>query len=31
VKKVLQIGLKFPNWEVLIQLLAARGLLADEK
>jgi hypothetical protein len=23
--------LKFPSWELLIQLLAARGLLADEK
>jgi hypothetical protein len=31
VKEVLQIELKLPSWEVLMQLLIARGLLADEK
>jgi hypothetical protein len=31
VKKVPQIEPKFPSWEMLMQLLAARGLLADEK
>jgi hypothetical protein len=31
VKEVLQVELKFPSWEVLMQRLVARGLLADEK
>jgi hypothetical protein len=31
VKEVLQVELKLPSWEVLMQLLVARGLLADEK
>jgi hypothetical protein len=31
VKEVFQVELKLPSWEVSIQLLVARGLLADEK
>jgi hypothetical protein len=31
VKEVFQVELKLPSWEVLMQLLVARGLLADEK
>jgi hypothetical protein len=31
VKEVLQVELKLPSWEVLMQLLVARGLLADEE
>jgi hypothetical protein len=31
VKKVLQVELKLPSWEVSMQLLVARGLLADEE
>jgi hypothetical protein len=31
VKEVFQVELKLPSWEVSMQLLAARGLLADEE
>jgi hypothetical protein len=31
VKEVLQVELKLPSWEVLMQLLVARGLLDDEE
>jgi hypothetical protein len=31
VKEVLQVELKLPSWEVLMQLLVARGLLTDEE
>jgi hypothetical protein len=31
VKEVFQVELKLPSWEVLIQLLVPRGLLADEE
>jgi hypothetical protein len=31
VKEVLQVELKLPNWEVSMQLLVARELLADEE
>jgi hypothetical protein len=31
VKEVLQVELKLPSWEVSMQLLVARGLLADEE
>jgi hypothetical protein len=31
VKEVFQVELKPPSWEVLMQLLVARGLLADEE
>jgi hypothetical protein len=30
-KEVFQVELKLPSWEVSIQLLVARGLLADEE
>jgi hypothetical protein len=30
-KEVFQVELKLPSWEVLMQLLVARGLLADEE
>jgi hypothetical protein len=30
-KEVIQVELKLPSWEVLMQLLVARGLLADEE
>jgi hypothetical protein len=31
VKEVFQVELKLPSWEVSMQLLVARGLLADEE
>jgi hypothetical protein len=31
VKEALQVELKLPSWEVLMQLLVARGFLADEE
>jgi hypothetical protein len=30
-KEIIQVELKLPSWEVLMQLLVARGLLADEE